>query len=120
MHARLGCVVGTHISVHQVPTPVSRETAHSHAVTAVGKQRKYYSSDNDFLSASKCVTASPLCHLLEDSRFLSACRGKHTHRAIFIVSLEAAVFAQSIQSQSFALKDSSLSFFQGTGMINFF
>lgn len=66
------------------------------------------------------VTASQLCHLLEDSRCLSARKRKCIHRAVFIVSLEAAGLAQSTQSQSFILKDSSLSSFQGTGMINFF
>ena len=52
-------------SVYQVPTHMRRETTNNHAVTARVTQRKYYSSDNDFLSARKPATAGQLCHLLQ-------------------------------------------------------
>lgn len=83
-------VLWAHVSVCIKYQHLWADTTHSHAVSVVGTQKKYYSSDNDFLSASKCVTANLLCHLHEDSRFRSACRGKHIHKTVFVVSVEAA------------------------------
>lgn len=76
--------VATRVSVHQAPTPVSRDTAHSHAVTAVGTQRKYYSSDTDFLPSSQqvCDSQTALTPSPGQQVSLSSQRWMHTQSCL--------------------------------------